>query len=389
MTTAPVPTTPAPAAPARRGLARALGGLAARLFLAQLLVALVAAATLWLVAAAVGPAIFRRHLREAMGQVDPQMNQHVEQAYRSASAVSVTVALVGSLLAALAVSGYVTRRIAGPAVRLASAAQQLARGRYDTRVTSPAIGAEFATLTDSFNAMAARLETVESTRRRLLADLGHEMRTPIATLDGYLEGLEDGVLAATPETLAVLRTQTARLTRLAEDLSAVSRAEEHQLELHPEPIEAAELVAAAIDAAREGYAEKGVTLSAGTGGEAVPAVRVDRDRIGQVLGNLLDNALRHVPAGGHVTVTAAAAGADRPTATISVVDDGDGIPAEHLPHVFERFYRVDRARDRRHGGSGIGLAIVKAVVEAHGGGVTATSAGPGRGTTITLSLPAA
>jgi signal transduction histidine kinase len=364
-----------------------LRGLAGRLFLAQALVVVVAATTLWLVAAAIGPATFRTHLREAMGQVDAETTHHVEEAYRSASAVSVAVALAASLVAALAISVFVTRRIAGPVVRLAGAAREVAGGRYDTRVESPAMGTEIATLTDAFNAMAARLGTVEVTRRRLLADLAHEMRTPVATLDGYLGALEDGVVAVTPETLAMLRAQTARLARLADDVTAVSRAEEHQLELHPEPTDPAALVRAAVDAARERFVASGIELIA-QADPGLPAVQVDRDRLGQVLANLLDNAQRHEAAGGRVTVSAAVADGGR-RVSIAVADTGDGIPSEHLPHVFERFYRVDRARDRRHGGSGIGLAIVKALTEAHGGTVTAASPGPGKGTTMTITLPAA
>jgi signal transduction histidine kinase len=371
-------TPSSPARPAR--------GLAARLFLAQVLVVLVGGATLWLVAAAAGPAIFRNHLHRAMGHIDAATSKHVEEAFRSASAVSISVALAASLAAAVAISAYVSRRIAGPVVRLADAAQQVANGHYDARVTTPAIGTEFATLTGSFNAMAAKLETVEATRRRLLADLAHEMRTPVATLDGYLEGLEDGVVAVTPDTLTTLRGQTARLARLAEDISAVSRAEEHQLELHPQPVPPTHLVAAAVDAAREQYAQGGVTLRA-TVHPDLPTVYVDPDRFGQVMTNLLGNALRHTPAGGQVNVTAVTLDGGR-SVTFTVADTGEGIPAEHLPHVFERFYRVDRARDRRHGGSGIGLAIVKALVEEHGGSVTAASDGPGQGSTLTITLPA-
>lgn len=360
-------------------------GLATRLFLAQTLVAVVGAATLWLVAAAVGPAIFHGHLQRAVGHVGADTSRHVEEAYRSASAVSIGVALAASLVAALAISAYVTRRIAGPVVRLAAAAREVADGHYAVRVEATALGTEFATLTTSFNAMATRLQSVEATRRRLLADLAHETRTPVATLDGYLEGAQDGVLSLDAGTLAMLRVQTARLTRLAEDITAVSRAEEQQLDLHLRPGRVGELIATALDTFADRYAARGVTLAADLAPD-LPMVRVDADRIGQVLTNLLDNALRHTPADGRVTVTAATRGS---AVEIGVVDSGTGIPAEHLPHLFERFYRADRARDRQHGGSGIGLAIVKALVEAHGGTVSAASPGPGHGATFTVSLPSA
>jgi two-component system sensor histidine kinase BaeS len=360
-------------------------GLSVRLFLAQTLTALVAALTLWAVAAAVGPAIFHAHLHRAAGAVPAETSRHVEEAFRSASAISIGVALVASLAASLAVSGYVARRIAGPVSRLARAVQELANGHYSVRVPPAALGPEFATLTGSFNEMAGQLGSIETTRRRLLADLGHEMRTPLATLDAYLDGLEDGVVALEPASLAVLRTQTARLTRLTEDITAVSRAEEHQLDLHLRPTTANALTAAAVTAAADRFRAKGVNLADQAAIERLVVV-VDPDRIGQVLGNLLDNALRHTPAGGQVTLRAQATG---PTVTITVTDTGEGIPAEHLPHLFERFYRVDSARDRAHGGSGIGLAIAKALVEAHGGQIAATSAGPGRGGTLQVTLPRA
>lgn len=362
-------------------------GLATRLFFAQLLVAVVSAATLWLVAAAAGPAIFHSHLTRVAGHVDTETSRHVEEAYRSASAVSVSFALAASLAAALAISAFVTRRIAGPVVRLASAARAVADGRYEVRVETPAIGREFTTLTSSFNAMAERLQSVESTRRRLLADLAHEMRTPVATLDGYLEGLEDGVVTVDADTIAMLRTQTARLTRLAEDVGAVSRAEEHRLDLHRRPVPVADLVGVAVDAARDRYAERGVDLRSEVA-DGLPVPSVDADRLAQVLTNLLDNALRHTPTGGSVTVSGRAA-VQGGAVEISVADTGEGIAAEHLPHVFERFYRADTARDRGHGGSGIGLAIVKALVDAHGGTVRAASDGAGQGATFSVTLPAA
>jgi len=360
-------------------------GLGTRLFLAQTLTAGVAALTLWAVAAAVGPAIFHAHLHRAAGVVPAETSRHVEEAFSSASAISIGVALVASLATALAVSAYVARRIAGPVGRLARAVQELASGCYNVRVPPAALGPEFATLTGSFNEMAGRLGSIETTRRRLLADLGHEMRTPLATLDAYLDGLEDGVVALEPASLAVLRTQTRRLTRLTEDITAVSRAEEHQLDLHLRPTTVNALTAAALTAAADRFRGRGVDLIIQAVPEQLPVV-VDPDRIGQVLGNLLDNALRHTPAGGQVTLRAQASGH---TVTIAVSDTGEGIPAEHLPHLFERFYRVDSARDRVHGGSGIGLAIAKALVEAHGGQIAATSAGPGRGSTLQVTLPRA
>jgi two-component system sensor histidine kinase BaeS len=360
-------------------------GLAGRLFAAQTLVVLAGSLTLGLVAAAVGPAIFHDHLRLIAGHVDPDAARHVEQAYASASAVSLTVALVAALAAALAVSAYVARRVAHPVGQLAAAAADIADGHYDTRVAAPGLGKDFDTVVAAFNAMAGRLAEVEATRRRLLADLGHELRTPVATIEAYVDAAEDGVLVPDEDTWAVLRAQTGRLRRLAEDIAAVSRAEEHQLDLRPGRIAVADLLGAAVAAANPRYTDKGVTLAVAVAAD-LPELPADVERMGQVLGNLLDNALRHTPAGGTVTVSA---DRDRSGVRITVADTGEGIAAEHLPHVFERFYRADAARDRGRGGSGIGLAIVRAIVTEHGGRVTAHSGGPGTGTAFVVTLPAA
>jgi two-component system sensor histidine kinase BaeS len=194
---------------------------------------------------------------------------------------------------------------------------------------------------------------------------------------------------AAEDTWTVLRAQTGRLRRLAEDIAAVSRAEEHQLDLHRRPVAAVDLVTAAVTAARSRCTAKGVGLDERVAAD-LPPVHADPDRIGQVLGNLLDNALRHTPSGGRVTITADAHAAG---IRVSVSDTGEGIDPAHLPNLFERFYRADpargRARDRGHGdqGSGIGLAIARAIVIAHGGRITASSDGPGRGATFTLTLP--
>jgi signal transduction histidine kinase len=182
-----------------------------------------------------------------------------------------------------------------------------------------------------------------------------------------------------------LRSQTKRLARLSEDISAVSLAEEGQTQLDLRALRPESVVAAAVEAAGEAYNAKGVALRTEIPAQ-LPALRIDPERMGQVLGNLVDNALRHTEAGGTVTICAAA----RPGNSgveLSVVDTGDGISDEHLPHVFERFSRVAGARDRAHGGSGIGLAIAKALVEAHGGELTVTSPGTGKGSTFRILLP--
>lgn len=357
---------------------------ATRLLLAQALVLVAGALTIWLVASAVGPSIFRDHLERAGDTHSEEETQHLEEAFASALLISVSVALVAAAVAALVVSWYFSRRIQRSIGNVAEASSQIASGRYDTHVADPGLGAEFATLAGTYNRLADRLGATEATRRQMLADLAHEMRTPLATIDAHLEALEDGVRHLDSETVTVLRSSTHRLRRLAEDIGAISHAEEGNLPLEPRPVDAATVAATAADAARDRYQSKGVRLDA----DLQPAGRVDvdPDRIGQALGNLIDNALRHTPRGGSVTVSCRRVGR---WVEYAVADTGEGIAAEHLAHVFDRFYRVDTARDRHHGGSGIGLAIAKALIEAHGGGISVASAGPGQGSTFSVRLPSA
>ena len=366
--------------PTRRGV-----GLAGRLLLAQGLVLLAGALTAWTIAATVGPRLFHDHLaRATVGSTTAQI-LHTEEAYQSANAISLSLALLAALLAALGVSVYQSRRIGRSVAKFASAASNVAGGHYDVRVPGPGLGPEFDALASGFNQMADRLGSVERTRRRLLADLGHEMRTPVATLEAYLEALEDGVATLDAGTAELLRAQTRRLARLSDDISSVSRAEEGQVGLDLRQVRPESVVTAAAEAAAEAYQTKGVHLVTNIVPEP-PELSIDPERMGQVLGNLLDNALRHTPAGGTVTISVSRSPGTG-GAEMSVADTGEGIPAAHLPHVFERFYRVDTARDRAHGGSGIGLAIAKALVEAHGGQVTATSPGAGQGSTFRILLP--
>jgi signal transduction histidine kinase len=360
-------------------------GLAARLLAAQLLVTVIGAVTLAVVALGVGPSLFAVHLRKVVAVVSPGLSEYLQLAFRTATGLAVGVGVLASLVTATAVSFAVARRLTRPVRALDRAAARLATGDYTTRMPPAGLGAEFDLLTDAFNTMAAELERTEQTRRRLLADLAHELRTPLATIEAYLEGLADGVREPTQQTWDLLASQAERLRRLTDDISLVSRAEERQLELHREPNAPNELVTAAVAAARPGYVDRGVQLSTELE-HGLPAVYVDPVRIGQVLSNLLSNALRHTPPGGQVVVMTEAVDSG---VRISVADSGEGIAAEHLPRVFERFYRADQARNRAYGGSGIGLAIARALVAAHDGTINAQSGGPGTGARFLITLPPA
>lgn len=361
-------------------------GLAARLMLAQVLVLVASILTAGLVALFVGPSLFHQHLLEAGHMANSPELIHIEAAYRDASLVSLGVALVVALALAAAVTWYVTRRMQAPLAELTHAATELSRGHLGIRVAAAGSGAEFDTLGNAFNLMAGQLEQTEDTRRRLLSDLAHELRTPIATLKVYTEGLHDGVTVWNEDTEWVMTDQIDRLARLAEDIDEVSRAEEGRIALERSTTPVRDLIWSASQAKRDAFNRHGVHLVAEPDTAAGLAVDVDRRRLGQVLDNLLSNALRHTPAGGTVRLHARRTGDE---VEILVTDTGEGISTEQLPHVFERFFRGDSARDRDRSGSGIGLTISRAMVDAHGGGITAASDGPGLGATFTVALPLA
>ncbi|MCV7346072.1 sensor histidine kinase [Mycolicibacterium rhodesiae] len=353
-----------------------------RLLLAQTLVLIAGGVTTWVVASVVGPPLFREHLHRAGIAHDSNEQYHAEQAYQNATALSIGVAITVAALTAFIVTAILSRRVQRSIADLSAAASAIAEGHYDIRVASPRLGDEFDELATAFNQMAERLQAVESTRRQLFGDLAHEIRTPVSVLEAYLEAVEDGVKALDQPTIAMLREQTGRLVRFSADAAALAQAEDAHAVIAPGWVDAAEIARTVGAAIADRYAAKNVALHTHTGG----AVRLwaDRQRLAQVLGNLLDNALRHTPGGGHVSLTVAPVGGE---VVFTVADDGDGIAAEHLPHIFERFYRADSARDRGRGGSGIGLAIVKALTEAHGGHVSVVSRGRGSGTTFKVSLP--
>ena len=364
--------------------ARRRYGLATRLLLAQVVVLLASLLTAGLVALLLGPSLFHAHVLQVRPVWDPAELEHIEQGFRDASFVALSAGLLISLACAVGVTWWLTRGMQRTLDALTTAAAEVSRGHLSARVASAGGGAELDTLAGAFNLMAGQLEATEATRRRLLSDLAHELRTPISTIQLCCEGLSDGVLQWDEGTERILTEHTARLARLAGDIDDVSRAEEGRLELNPTSIAVSELVCSAVQAQQDAFAQLGVTLTGEPhqAGEAV--VVVDVHRLRQVLDNLLRNALRHTSAGGAVVVSARRAGE---VVEVIVTDSGDGISAEQLPHVFERFYRGDTARDRDHGGSGIGLTISRAIADAHGGSLTASSAGPGRGSSFTLRLP--
>jgi len=360
------------------------GLLTVRLMVAQIAVLLAGLAIVLLTAVLVGPPMFYRKLVEA-GHASEATRlglEHLEQALRPVSLTALLVGAIPAVYIAGLLSFYLYRTIDRSLASFTAAARSVAAGHYDVRLPSSGLGPEFDSLAASFNDMAAKLQAVDTTRRQMLADLGHEMRTPLASLKGHLEGVEDGVVALDERTTVILQAQVARLERLARDIRALTRAEEGLLHLQPAGVDVARLAQQAVAAVEPLAAQQRIDVAA-TGAKAAPAV-LDGERMGQVLGNLLENALHHTPSGGRITVHT---DLDPRSVTVTVTDTGDGIAAEAVPHVFQRFYRAEAGREHDRGGSGLGLAISKALVEAQGGSLEATSPGRGQGASFRIRLP--
>jgi signal transduction histidine kinase len=356
--------------------------LRARLFLAFLVVAAAALGTVAVAVLLIGPGYFA----EAMGHLpgDPMgeaMGEATQAAFTDAMRQALLAATIIAVVTAIVVSLAVAARIARPIGGLVDAARRVAGGHYAERVPVEE-PEELAVLAASFNEMAGSLEETERRRLQLVGDVAHELRTPLTTLDGYLEGLQDGVIEPSGETWRLLRTETARLTRLVSDLSELWSAEAHRLPLRIEPVDARAVATEIADRFAPLAASRAIVIRGPTSSAVVLA---DRDRLAQILGNYLSNAVRHAPDGSTVHMAISTVGR---RVTFAVTDSGPGLAGDQLEAVFERFYRVDRARSRSAGGSGIGLTISRALAEAMGGRAWAESEGPGTGATFLVELPA-
>ncbi len=289
-----------------------------------------------------------------------------------------------ALAVAVVISLFVSRRIVEPLYTLSTVSRRLADGFYRERTR---IGSddEIAQLAQSVNQLADTLDQTERRRLALLADVTHELRTPLATIGGYMEGLLDGVIKPNPPTFNLILQETNRLQRLIEDLELLSRVEAGQLPVIAREFDLRHVLNAIAAQFEPLFSANEVQLSVQTP-QDVLTVWADPDRVDQVLINILSNAYRYTPVDGRVTLRASVHDGDM---LVAVQDTGVGISVEHLPHVFERFYRVDKSRARHSGGNGIGLAIARHLVYAQGGTIWATSAGKGQGTTFFFTLPLA
>ena len=367
--------------------------LGAKLLLSYLTIIAVGVLVLIVASQFILPAAFNRHMAGmgtmmggmmgGQGAGVPNAMSQLYSDFRTSFNEALLYATLAATIIAVILSLYLSRSVIAPVQAMSLASQRIADGRYDERVQVQGED-ELGQLAVRFNQMAEKLSQIESMRRQLIGDVSHELRTPLTSIKGSMEGLIDGILPATEETFQEIHMEADRLNRLVDDLQELSRVEANAYELDIRPVDVRTLVQTVTKRLVPQFESRRITLDTDLAPD-LPRVLADEDRIGQVLTNLTGNALQHTPENGKVTIASRSTGSQ---VHISVRDTGIGIPAEHLPHIFDRFYRVDKSRSRRAGGgSGIGLTIARALVEAHGGRIWAESAGEGQGSTFTFTLP--
>src|SRR5713101_8346504 len=360
--------------------------LSGKFLLSYLLIVLVGVATLLAVTFALAPTLFQAQLVRIL-QTHPstlttaEASQRILGDFLGTLLTALALAAIAAIVTSLAISLFVARRITIPLQHMTQASQRISTGHYAERIeVAPVHRAdELGRLAASINALAVALEQTERRRLEVIGDVAHELRTPIATLEGYL----DGVVEPTPDTLAMLHTQAGRLRRLVGDLQELSRAEARQIPLALQPIAPQRLVQSALEPLEGQFAEKGLELDIHLP-EDLPQVMADPARAMQILTNLLVNALRCTRAPGKIDM---GVGREANMVAFRVTNTGVGLTPEQLAHIFERFYRVDKSRSRALGGSGIGLTIAQSLARAMGGDIRVASAGLGQGSSFTLTLP--
>lgn len=372
--------------------------LAWKVFFSYVVVVLVGVVVLATATSLSVPAAFDRHMAgmsammsggDMMGNAQP-MEVELFTNYTASVTEVLSMAAIAALIAAVVASFLVSRQVVTPVQRMMKLSHRIAEGEYEERLTvSRGVQSnqldELDQLALSFNQMADKLEKTEIMRRQLIGDVTHELRTPLAAIKGYMEGLMDGVLPAEPETYQQVHTEIDRLQRLLNDLQELSRVEAGAFQLMPVSVSLPGLIETIKGNLGHQFEDKGIQLETQVEPH-LPNIMIDKDRILQVLTNLVGNALQYTPSGGKVSIRAAR---DKSEILISVSDTGIGIAPDHLPFVFNRFYRTDKSRTRASGGSGIGLTIAQSLVKAHHGRIWAESAGEGKGSSFHFTLPAA
>jgi len=366
--------------------------LGAKLFLSYLVIIVVGVMALVVTSQSILPSSFNRHMAGMMGIQNggmmgpgfggPDQMAQLYVDFRSSFNEALTYAALAAMVVAITLSLFISRTVIAPVRAMSQATQRIADGRYDERVQVNGED-ELAQLAARFNRMAEKLNEVESMRRRLIGDVSHELRTPLTAIKGSMEGLMDGVLPATNETFQQIHAEADRLNRLIDDLQELSRVEARAYQLDLRPVDVASLARTVSKRLAPHAESKRISLDLELAPN-LPRLLADEDRAVQVLTNLTGNALQYTPEGGKVTISAKRL---KDEIQISVRDTGIGIPPEHLSHIFDRFYRVDKSRSRQAGGgSGIGLTIARALVEAHGGRIWVESAGDEQGSTFNFTF---
>jgi len=369
--------------------------LGVKLVLSYLAIIVVGVTVLILTSQSILPTSFNRHMAGIGMMMNGMMGGQGFGGYNSMAQLyadfrasfneALMYAAFAAVVVGIALSLFFSRRVIAPLSAMSLASERIADGRYDERVEVPGED-ELAQLAHRFNQMAEKLNQVESMRRRLIGDVSHELRTPLTAIKGSMEGLMDGILPATHETFQQIHAEADRLNRLVDDLQELSRVEARAYKLDLRPLDVSSLLRTVTKRLSPQFESKRISLELDLAID-LPRVIADEDRAIQVLTNLTGNALQYTSEGGRITI-----GAHRIDHEVQIIvqDTGIGIPAEHLSNIFDRFYRVDKSRSRRAaGGSGIGLTIARAFVEAQGGRIWAESVGEGQGSTFTFTLPIA
>jgi len=306
-----------------------------------------------------------------------------EQQYLDRTNQALLLSAVGATALALLLSGVLARTLTKPMRELTGAIRATAKGRLGIAVPVRSRD-EIGELTAAFNQMSADLAHSNQLRRQMTADIAHDLRTPLTVIGGYIESLRDGVLKPNPARLDVMHQEVQQLQRLVEDLRTLSLADAGELKLNRQRIAPQALLEQTAATFRQQAGQKSIALQV-TAEPGLPDIAVDEIRMAQVLGNLVSNALRYTPNGGRIVLSARR---QAEHVVLSVEDNGAGIAPEALPHVFERFYRADPSRQQSESESGLGLAIAKSLVEAHGGTIAVASDGIGQGSTFSARFPA-
>ena len=365
--------------------------LVVKLLISYLVVILVGTLVQAIATEIVIPGAYQRHMagmQHMMGMMGGASGPDMFGSFRSGVNEALAVAALAASFAAIVVSILISRRVVAPIQAITKASLRIADGHFDQRLGlaggDPEYADELTQLAQAFNQMAVRLEQTEQMRRQLLGDVSHELRTPLTAIKGSMEALVDGVLPAEPATFVQIEQEADRLQRLVNDLQELSRVEAGAYELDRNPVSVETLVQTAIRRMEQQFQGKNISLTYSQSPN-LPVLQGDPDRLLQVMLNLLSNACQYTEADGDVRVQAVLQGNE---VVIAVVDNGIGIPPEHISHLFTRFYRVDKSRSRQAGGgSGIGLTIAKHLIEAHGGRIWVESAGLGQGSTFAFTLP--